>query len=69
MKEFKFFRGYKKVNWWNRITNQERRVFTINFGDMSPRQIDEYITRIQGNINQPNLPIIDHISIPYRSRP
>lgn len=62
MKEFKFFRGYEEANWRYTSTINERRVFTINCGNLSPTQLDEYIRRIQGNFNT-TIPIIDHTSI------
>lgn len=68
MREFKFFTGFKDVKWWDISTNNERRVFTINVENLSPTEIDEYIRRIQGNWNQQNMPIIDHIPL-LTSRP
>lgn len=67
MKEFKFFRGYEEANWWNTPTINERRVFTINVGNLSQFEIDSYIRQIQGNFNT-TIPIIDHIPL-LRSRP
>jgi hypothetical protein len=67
MKEFKFFRGYKDEKWWDTMTNTERRVFTINVGNLSQTEIDVYIRRIQGNFNT-TIPIVDYPSILERSR-
>lgn len=58
MKEFKFFKGHQKYRY---PTNGERRVFTINVGDLSSVDIEHYMRQLTTSMAIP-IPIqyIDH---------